>query len=137
MQSDFNQSFSSRANNVLYGPGNKARIVDWQFTTTGSIFLDFGTMGWISMSAEETAKHSEDIIASYFDSFTSTCKRLGCSEVPWTREEFGRRARVEGLFIAFLWCSTSYELVEKYPAMKDRVHWVLEESVKISPKYYE
>ncbi len=112
--------------------------MDWQFTSTGSIFLDFGTLAWISMPPGKTSEHADDLISAYHDVFGRACQELGCSSLPWRdREEFSDRARAEGMYLAFLWCSTSYELVEKYPALKERVHWVLEQSVRLTPHLYQ
>ncbi len=44
----------------MFGPGDeRTKIVDWQFTAQGSVFLDFGTMAWISMDPKETEEQAE------------------------------------------------------------------------------
>ncbi len=129
-----------RANNILFDSSDACKIVDWQFTAVGNIFLDFGTTAWISMSSADTAANQDKIIAAYLESFKQTCERMKCQELPWNNcslEEFARRAREERFLLAFLWCSTSYELVHKYPALKERVHWVLRQSVEYNPEAFQ
>lgn len=119
---------------------SRCKMLDWQFTATGSIFLDFGTMAFISMSPVATAAHLDRLTTAYYDEFSSVCGSLGVpgSRLPWPKaDDFSKEAREKGLHLAFLWCSTSYELVAKYPKLKERVHWVLQESVKLTPHLYK
>ena len=72
----------------------------------------------------------------YFSEFERVCDEAKVDS-PWTKEEFDEKAEELGLFIAVLWCSTSYELVKKYPNLMCRAHWCLERSIKLSPKFYQ
>lgn len=37
------------ANNCMFDKVSECVIVDWQFSSTGNLFLDFGTLAYISM----------------------------------------------------------------------------------------
>ena len=84
-----------------------------------------------------TESHWDTLIDAYYTEFCQVCTDMQldpCSQMPWTREEFSEKARTVGLFLTFMWCSTSYELVAKYPALKERVHWVIAECFKRAPQ---
>ncbi len=123
------------ANNMLFKDKSDCRIVDWQFTANGSVFLDFGTLAFISMSPKQTEISLDQLTSAYFDKFEQVVEELGAKS-PWTKDDFAKVAQDHGLFLCFLWCSTSYELVEKYPKLKERVFWVLERSIQRTPEFY-
>ena len=125
------------SNNVLFGVNNEVKMVDWQFTGEGEVYLDFGTLAYISMNPEETEKNLDLFIKSYFDKFHEICDNFEV-EIPWGNlQEFSREVQQFGLYLTFMWCSTSYELTKKYPKMKERVFWVLKKSIKLTPTWYQ
>ena len=66
------------------------------------------------------------------------CQALKCTQLPWSdRAAFAKDATELGLFLAFLWSSTSYELVIKYPQLKPRVHWVLGKIAGLKPEWFK
>jgi hypothetical protein len=125
------------ANNLLFDKSSDCKMVDWQFTSTGSVFLDFGTMAYYSMAPKETEANMDSLINTYYSSFLDTTKEMGVPEVPWTREEFKIQARDVGHYTAFLWASTSYELVGKWPNIRERFHWNLEQAVERTPLLFQ
>ena len=120
----------------MFNDNDDCKIVDWQFTATGSIFLDFGTLGYFSTDPHTTESNLESIKDAYFSEFKRICDLLKVA-LPWTRVEFGNLTEDLGLFIAFLWCSTSYELVKKYPRLLNRAHWCLHRSIAKTPQFYQ
>ena len=91
-------------------------------------------MAYISMAPN--AADYDVLEAAFYDSFEKTCESAGVC-VPWDRSEFKRLARGEGRMLCFLWGSTSYELVNKYPNLKERFQDNLREAVKAMPKLFE
>ncbi len=132
-----NLCFTRRANNMLFDSSNRCQMIDWQFTASGSVFLDFGTLCYLSMPPSVTAEYHDRLIATYHERFVEVCHSLGVTELPWkNRMHFEREAKTEALFVTFLWVGVSYELVDPYPALKERVLWVLKESLKLTPEAF-
>lgn len=124
------------ANNVMFNQKYHPKIVDWQFTATGSIFLDIGTLGYLSCDPVTTEANLATIKSAYYNVFKRVCDDLKVP-VPWESSEFDALAEEHGLFLAFLWCSTSYELVLKYPQLMKRAHWCLEQSIRRNPHFFK
>ncbi len=120
----------------MFNKDGDCKMVDFQFTTTGSVFLDFGTTAYYSMSPETTEANVERMVEAYYSTFVAVCAAAGVTELPWTRDDFGAKARDDGHYVAFLWAGTSYELVEKYPNLRERYHWNLEQAVKRTPHLF-
>lgn len=123
-------------NNCMFSDDSQVKIVDWQFTTNANPFLDFGTMAFISMDPRETESHVDDMLNVYFEAFQEVCNQCQV-EMSWTHDEFMKQGLEHGLILCLMWCSTSYELVHRYPKLKDRIHWLLKKAVANSPKYFE
>ena len=110
-------------------------LLDWQFAARGNPLLDFGLLAFVSMSPEDTEAALDELPNAYYDKFELVCSQLKV-DAPWTREEFSRLALTEGLYLCFLWVFTSYELAEKFPAMKDRMIWACVKALENTPQHF-
>ena len=87
------------------------------------------------MSSAETEAAWPQLIEVYYKKFDEICNKLGV-KTPWSLESFAKEAREMGLFLCFLWCGLSHELVFKFPEMKERFIWVAEKSIELTPEKY-
>ena len=127
------------SNNVLFDGDDDCRILDWQFTDVGSVFLDLGALAFYSMSPEETERHLESLIGEYHSSFVATCTLNGLkdSDVPWSEGRFVSLAREWGHYTAFLWGVVNYNLVKTYPSFRERFQWNLHMAVTHAPHFFQ
>lgn len=57
--------------------------------------------------------------------------------LPWTSEaDFVGEASKTGLVLAALWCTCAYTLVDKYPQLKRRLHWMWKKSSLLTPELF-
>lgn len=126
------------SNNILFDENDDCRILDWQFTDVGSIFLDLGCLAFYSMSPEETERHMGSLIGEYYSSFVATCRENGLkdSDIPWSEEMFVSLAREWGHYTAFLWGVVTYYLVKTYPSFRERFQWNLNMAVAHAPHFF-
>jgi len=113
--------------------------VDWQFVSSGGPFLDIGTTAIISASPEKTQEALPIMLEAYMTKFKTICKSKNVESPSFLKDmtTFTEEVLTRATRAAFMWCSTSYELVHKYPNLEQRVKWALRESVKRSPELYQ
>ena len=52
---------------MLFDGANNCKMVDWQFTAVGNVFLDFGVLAYLSMGAEETEANMDKLIDAFYN----------------------------------------------------------------------
>ncbi len=126
------------ANNVMFNNrGSDCLIVDWQFLSTGSVFLDFGLLAFLSMrDPKDSEANLGAFIDAYHSEFSRVCHKCGVN-VPWNKEKFEKMVMTSGLFGTLYWCFLSIDLVEKYQSFAQRSHWVLRKCLQHCPEYLE
>jgi hypothetical protein len=115
------------ANNVMFrSDDDDCLIVDWQFLASGAVFLDIGTLAFISMDPESTERNLTGFLDAYHRTFETTCSSMGTAELlPWTKHEFVRLCARKGMLETLEWSIMSFDINKMYPAFATRLKWIV------------
>lgn len=126
------------ANNVMFDEGStKCVLVDWQFCSSSSPFLDYAAIAFLSTSPEVTRQNFQVMLEKYFDKFANTVAKHKVDLMPFSLEEFEEGTKRKGFFALFIWLIFSYDPCVIVPGVFERFVWIFEQALLYSPEKFK